>query len=353
MTYSTPYFKAYRTTGGTAEITNIQDMTFGKGRQYVTDNYRAGTGDLRGRRPDLLPTLAVGDTIRLDVGIDGASFASVYYRLSNLQITYGIVSSMDTWSLQLEDAFAVAGRAQITTTWPASTNAYDAFGTICTLAGITASGTGAAQTVSAQSFTNSNALQIVQNIANTAQAYLTADDVNLRWSNSNWPYSAITINFADYIGVNLIQYDNLTFGSLVDNYATKVIVSATGLADSTSGTGNLSYSLDTYASSTSDATAIAQFVAGNLAANTASPLQISCTIKEQSNTDMFAPLNAPYLATVSFRGTTYSCYVLGFQMSGTPQDIRGTYYLASASFLSQFILNSSTNGVLNTNKLGF
>ena len=348
----TPYFKAYQQSSA-LEIQNIQDMDFGKGRQYVTDTYRAGTGTLRGRRPDLLPSLAVGDTIRLDIGVNGSSTGSVFYRLSNLQVTYGIIASMDTWSMQLEDAFAVLGRAAVTTSWSAGTVASSAFTTTCLAAGVTTSGSADVHTVSAQSFTNANSLQISQSIIDTAQAYVTANSTNLAWYPSSWPYSASTINFADYVSAGFIQYDNLTFGSLIDNYATKVVVSATGLADSTSGTGNLSYSLDTYASSTSDATAIAQFVAGNLAANTASPLQISCTIKEQANTNMFAPLNAPYLVTVSFRGTTYSCYVLGFQMSGTPQDIRGTYYLASASFLSQFILNSSTNGVLNTNKLGF
>jgi hypothetical protein len=260
---------------------------------------------------------------------------------------------MDTWSLQLEDAFAVAGRAQVTTSWTAGTDAYSAFSTLCTAAGITPQGSTSSKTVSAQSFTNANALQAIQNVTDTAQAYLNANDIYLSWSNSNWPYTANSISFSDAGGAGNLKYDNLTFGSLVDNYATKVIVSATGLADSTSGTGNLSYSLDTFASSTSDATAIAQFVAGNLSANTASPLQISCTIKEQSIADMFMPLNAPYLVNVTFRGTTYNTYLLGFQMSGTPQDIRGTYYLASSSFLSQFILNSTTSGVLNTNKLGF
>jgi hypothetical protein len=352
MAYS-PFLEAYKITSVAEQIPNIQAFSFGKGRNYVTDNYRSGTAVLEGRRPDLLPSLAVGDNVRIDIGVDGSSSIQVRYRVANLQVNYGTIPAMDTWTMDLEDAFAILGRADITTSWSAGTDSYTAFSTVCSAASVGISGSVSSKTVSAQSFTNANALEIAQNVIDTSQAYVVADATGLIWSNSDWPYSANSIAFSDAGAVGSIQYDSLVFGSLIDNYATKVVVSASGLADQSSGTGNLSYSFDTYASSTSDATAIAQFVAGNLAANTASPLQISCTIKEQSNTNLFLPLNAPYLATVTFRTVTYSCYILGFRFSGDPENIRATYYLASASFLSQFVLDSSTNGVLNTNKLGF
>lgn len=353
MTYSTPYFKAYKGVGTSTEIPNIQTMTFGKGRRYVTDNYRSGAGTLTGRRPDLLPSLAVGDTVQLDIGVDGVKYAALLYRVSNLRIDYGIVSSMDTWTIDLEDAFAILGRAQVTQSWSAGDNAYTVFTNICTAANCGSFGSASSKTVSAQSFTNANALQLAQTVANTSQAYLYALDAQVNWYNSDWPYTAGSVAFSDAGTAGTLRYDNLTFGSLVDNYATKVVVTAAGLGDSTSGTGNLSYSFDTYSSSASDATAVAQFTAGNLSANTASPLQISGTIKEQSIPDMFYCLGNPYLVTVVFRGSTYNTYILGWQISGTPQDIRCTYFLASSSFFSQFILNSTTSGVLNTNKLGF
>ena len=224
MTYS-PYLKVERYSGGAySELLNIQDFTIGKGRQNVTDALRGGTGAITGRRPDLLPSIAIGDSVRVTVGVSALESVSTYYRVANYQVNYGILPAMDTWTLDLEDAIAYLGRATVDVSWAGGTNSWDAFDAVCTAAGVGANGSTGLSTVSSQTITQGNALQVAQTIANTEQAYITSDDASVSWSARGWPYFANSVTFTDSTGTFPIVYDQLVFGSLADNYATKVIV---------------------------------------------------------------------------------------------------------------------------------
>ena len=350
-----PYLKVSRSTGGGAytELTNVQGFSIGKGRQNVTDVYRAGTGTVEGRRPDLLPSISIGDTVKIELGVDGVAQSTVYYRVSDYALNYGIIASMDTWQITLEDAFGALGRAYIDVSWTAGTNSYTAFQAVCNAAGVTPQGSTGLSNLSAQSYTNTQATNILQTIMNTEQGYVVAYDTYLSFSSRAWAYSANSITFSDTASGSPIFYDELQFGTLADNYATKVIINPAGLAQQTSGSSNYAYQLDSYSQTTTDALSLAQYVDGSLSVNNSKPMAVSVNLKSQTNTQMFMPLNAPYLVQVVLRGSTYNAYLLGWRASGSPENMRFTYYIASSDFISYFILGNSIYGTLDYNKLGY
>ena len=57
--------------------------------------------------------------------------------------------------------------------------------------------------------------------------------------------------------------------------------------------------------------------------------------------------------SVTFRGTTYTTVLEGLQFDAVPGDATTTAYLTTGRQVTMFILDSSTRGVLDTNRLGY
>jgi len=56
---------------------------------------------------------------------------------------------------------------------------------------------------------------------------------------------------------------------------------------------------------------------------------------------------------VTFRGTTYQCIIEGVTMSATPAGASFTYYVSGADLNAYLILNNTTFGRLDYNRLGY
>jgi hypothetical protein len=56
---------------------------------------------------------------------------------------------------------------------------------------------------------------------------------------------------------------------------------------------------------------------------------------------------------VAFRGTTYQCIIEGVNVSATPAGAVFTYYVSGADLNAYLILDNTTFGVLDANKLGY
>jgi hypothetical protein len=56
---------------------------------------------------------------------------------------------------------------------------------------------------------------------------------------------------------------------------------------------------------------------------------------------------------VTFRGVTYQCIVEGVNFSATPAGSSYTYYVSGADLNAYLILDNTTFGKLDSNKLGY
>lgn len=351
-----PYVTVEVDTGTWVTVSNVQDINVSSGRTKISDEWRPGTGTITGRRNDLLPTgIEIGTELRIRVGAQGSTTSVISFRVSDVNLNYGIIASLDTWQITIEDAFAYLGRNTINVSWASGTTTAAAFQAICTESNLTGSVVVASSsTVSAQTITNSNAQDLMQTVLNTEQGAVYADGTTLRFYGRNWQSTVPNLNFTDTgAGANPIRYDQVAFRSMADNYADYVIVYPRGSSEVVTGDGIYSYNLDSYSFDSGQALNLAQYVKGVFAVQNSTPNTVSLTLNEQSNMAFLDGIASPANVQLTLRGTVYNSIVLGYSISGDPSSLRFTFNLASSDFFSFLTLNNTIYGTLDNNKLGY
>jgi hypothetical protein len=361
----------YRVThdpNGTATVLdNVQSLTITRGRTQVQDPFKAGTASISGRVPSGLPTVNIGDEILVQaLSSVGTILGSIFIgKVADLRLQFGEVTNMDTWIIYAEDALAEAGRALTTasggfaagdTTWEAAEKiALDAGIPLVLVAGSTSG-----STVSAQSLPNTNALNVLQQLVFTEQGRIYTDPTSndILWVDRGTitPYD---IEFTDGTLVtfpNTVSYSELQFYSQADSYFTKIVIQPDGSAAQVSGSGERVFSANSFDETTSQAGNLADYVGATLSVQNAKPQSISILSESQINNEclrLFFVSGSNALSRVILRGSSYEVFLEGATLTGNPDQTRITYNLVSADALSFFILDSTTLGVLDQNKLGF
>jgi len=344
-------------TGTWELVTNIQSIQLDKGRTKISDEFRPGVGTITGRRNDLLPGgIVIGTELRVYVSAQGQTGVFLYYRVADLNLNYGTIPSLDTWQMNVEDAFAYLGRSTIDISWADNTNTATAFTDVCNLCNIGSTYVSAGKsTMSAQTIVNGNAQDIMQTIINTEQGAIYATGINLlEFYNRNWYASAPNVIFTDTgAGIDPVRYDQVIFRSMADNYADYIIVTPRGSSDVVTGDGIYSYNLDSYSLNSGQAINLAQYVGGVFSVQNSTPSSISMQLNEQTNVAWMSALTAPANAQITLRGSVYNSIIIGTSITGDPSSLRFTFNLASADFYSFLALNSTIYGTLDNNKLGY
>lgn len=348
----------YASVGGN-NIPNIQDVTVRYGQKKITDTFQSASFTISGRRPDLLPALALGDIVTLV--LDFQSFTrSFTFRVSDLQTEYGFTNQYDSWTITGEDAFAVLGRAAIDISWASGTLAETNAEDVCDLVGITFQvggvGLSSTATCNAQTITNGNALDILNTLANTEGARLSATATQVQWLPRNWQASTSTVYASDdpnsvFIG-DPVTYDRLVFTSLADNLADYAVVNVRGGNTIATGTGIYSIALDSYSINDAEAGYVGQYELAQLDVDTAVPSQLSYKLNAQTNLG-WLDWDTYKKALIEFRGNEYDMFVIGVTYSATVDDTRVTWDVASADFYEFLVLDNVVLGQLDYNKLGW
>lgn len=337
-------------------VSNVQSLQLDKGRIKISDEFRPGVGTITGRRNDLLPAdIVIGTEVRVYINAQGEQGVYLYYRVADLNLNYGIISSLDTWQLNVEDAFAYLGRNTIDISWADGTNTATAFASVCAASNLGSYYEFAGKsTMSAQTIVTSNAQDIMQTIINTEQGALYANGTDLVFYARGWQATASNVNFTDTgAGTLPVRYDQVAFRSMADNYADQVIVFPRGSTEVVTGDGIYSYNLDSYSLNSSQATNLAQYVQGAFSVQNSTPSSVSMQLNEQTNLDWLTALQAPANAQLTLRGTLYNSIIIGCSITGDPSNVRFTFNLASSEFFSFLTLNNTVYGTLDNNKLGY
>jgi hypothetical protein len=297
-----------------------------------------------------------------------------YGRVADVQIQFGFVANMDTYTIIAEDALANAGRLNINGSWIAGISTAEAASNFL-------AGTGVpftiidtyierASKVSAQSLTNANVLTVLNELIATEQGNLTGGAADsIIWQGRNeftvgTSSALFTDDPAETSPVPQLKYDTLNFASFADNVANKVIVSPEGLAPQTFGTGTKSFEMKSYDQTTAQAGNLAAYVQSTLTQATDVPFLVSARTSMQTDLSLLglAATGAQerLFVQVELRGTVYNCIVNGATVSSDPSDTRVSLNLFAADLSAFFVLDNSFYGRLQddgppayNNKLGF
>lgn len=338
-------------------ISDVQNLSLRWGRAKLTDSFSATTAVISGRRPDLLPTVSVGDGVNVAVydPVFGGGYAGGF-RVQDYRVIYGRTPSEDRWEIYCEDAIADLGRSYITTSFTAGQGTITALSTVLTAAGVSNFGSGGSSKVSAQSFTNQNALDIANKLLRTEQGAIYQGGVGELNMVSRAIRPQFVYTFTDgSTAASGFEYQQLEFTGIAENYSTKIVVEPDGLAAQTAGTGTRVTTFDTYDQTTTQAANLALYIDGLLGYAEDAPSTLTFIGKTLTSSGplQYVGVAQLYGLTIIFRTNTYYATIYGGTMSVTPDDVRVTFNLIGADMNNYFTLNSPAFGILDQNRLGF
>jgi hypothetical protein len=351
---------------GSVNINDAQNISISKGRVQITDPFKGGTAVITGRNPSGLPTIEIGREIEIIAEEGLNSYTMFHGVVSDLKVTFGQISTMDTYEILCEDSLATAGRGQTGDlfSWPSGVSTYtaafevlyDAF-----ISALTLSGSASSSFVSGQSAPNTNVLQLLNKIIATEQGYLFAQDpFTIKWIGRNeYQTQPIIGDFSDGTLITInpqAPFNDVTFRSQADSFFDQTVVEAAGLLPRAAGLGSRVYTLQTFDANLTQAKNLADYLLSTLQVQESVPATISALSENQFNN---VAIEAAQLAGsgrrvgLILRGNSYTVFVEGSTITATPEQTRFTLNLVSSEALQFFILDSTVFGRLDADKLGF
>lgn len=351
-------------------LSKVDYVTISQGRSNLSDTYRSGIITIEGSSPSTLPNIAIGDYVKVtltatnnNVPVTLPSYLSEYTgRVANFEIEYGIVSAMDRWRITTEDAIAVLGRSVVsltvangTVTGDAAKQITDAVGVTMTIAG---SSTPSVTTVYGTTFDKANALDAFQTYANTEMAFVVQQGDELLWiPRKGWTYTGSACRFTDdptASGDYDFKYQQLSVSGLADTVADEVVIDIRDITTVSTGTGDTYIEFQTYDQTTTQATDLALYIKALFTNTEPQPYQLSYVLNGQNPETILEP-TATELRQIDleFRGDTSKALVIGFNLTVSKESARATLNLLSINQIPLFQLDIASNGVLDTNVLGY
>jgi hypothetical protein len=357
-------------------LNDLQTVNVTRGRVGVQDPYKAGTASIGGRNPSDLPAIQVGDFLWVEAypPDESVQFYMLLGRIADVQIEYGFVENMDSYTILVEDALANAGRLNASGSWAAGITTAEAADDFLAGTGVTINfidpALAGASKVSAQTLTNANLLNVLNQLMATEQGNLVGvSNDEIQWQgrrefNIQNPLAKFTDDPAEISVTPQCKYDTLNFASLADNVANKVIVTPEGLAPQSFGTGIKSFEMNSYDQTTSQAGDLAAYVQSTLTQATDVPFKISARTSQQDNLSLLAMASTGVIersfVQIELRGNVYNCIINGSTVTATPSDTRVSLNLFAADLSAFFVLDDEYYGRLQddgppafNNKLGF
>jgi hypothetical protein len=356
-------------------LTNVQNIQFSIGRQAQLDQIKSSYGSFEMRYPtgyaSPVTALVSGTVVRIQ-NTTGTPYTVWLGKIDNVTVQYGIpfaggVGPQDYVNVTIEGAFAALGRMQ--------GNGYSmAAGTITsqmtdasteTGLSLTFDGT-AAQTLAATTI-NSTWGDWVNRVCQSTNSRI--------WDSFDYLSTAVispfssnvsTVNFSDTANDSTNQvYNQINFDSLADNFYTQVTVTPESFGSATVTKVGATVPYRTYQTNTLNASTLqASDYASYLLSNYETPRfaisSFSCMAEAQASfqLDKIGAVNTLAYApgtqvAVAFRGTTYQCIIEGVNVSASPAGAMFTYYVSGADLNAYLILDNTTFGKLDNNKLGY
>jgi len=355
--------------GITTLLGDVQSVTITQGRSNLSDQYRSAVMVIEGRNPQNLPNIKIGEFVQANIeAYNNGVFVTLpswetvrVGRVANFEIDYGVIPSMDTWRITTEDAMAILGRSVVDVTVTAGTvsataakQVTDAAGVTMTLAG---GATSSPTTVKATTFSAANALDALQTYANTEMAFIVQQGEELLWiGRQGWTYTGSASTFSDETPLDplWLRFQGLRIGNVADAVAQEVVINIRDGNTVSTAAGSTYLDIQTYDNSDSQALDLANYIKALFTNDEPVPFSLSYLLTGQDPELVLTPVATELRQIdVRFRGTVSKALVLGFTMSFTPDVARASLNLLAIEQIPLFQLDIASNGVLNTNVLGY
>lgn len=348
--------------GTSTVIDDVQDISAFTGKRKLSDPIRPDSTIITGRNAAGLPAIKLYDYVTVE-GYDvtnNEQQISLGGSVIDFEIDYGFISSEDRWTITIQ-----AGSTELATTVFTS-GSFTAGETLESgISDLTAALPGSwlitygglpNLRLSALTFDGLNAAEVIDKFAATGALSYTSGEDSLTFAGP-YAYTLINggtpVNYTDTgAGTGPLKYDRLGFSSLADNFATVIKIDPDTGSTVTVGTGNRTETFNTYSYDTAEATSLAQYYELLYSNDGITPDELSfiwSTIPSQTN---FYPGSVGCLCNVTFRGTTYQTVIIGAAYTASPEDVRTTFYLVPIDVTDYLVLDSTTLGILDTNRLG-
>ena len=366
--YKLMYGATYATMTETA--TNLQSVTLNMGRRRQLDQYSANTGSVSLRYPTGYaspnPYWVTGTWVSVLIRLGSGSFGTFFIgKITDANVSYGIpyaggVGNADYVTLSLESNLAAWGRLQGNNyAMPA-----DTYGSQLNRAsnetGLLAVGNSQygyftqmpATTISGSwgDWINKTVLTMNGRIQDVGDAIYPVNQY-YKFPGNSGNFSDTTNNFSNH------PYSQIQFSSYADNYYTQVSVSPESYAKQTVQTGAIpyrTYSVNTLNSSAAQALDYATYLLSTYKTPVIGIESVTCNLNMQNEAlPAYGAGSIGRTVSVTFRGTVYQCVIEGMTWSGTPDNASATFYFSSQDLNNYLLLDNTTYGRLDFNKLGY
>lgn len=375
MPYTAPTVNYSATPMGTyTSLTGVQSVSIRRGRQRFQDPYTQSSCVI-----ELIPAnsyalpLAIGQSI--DVRATNSASTPCYFqgRITDVTRTYEIpydpvtgAANQDRITITATGGTGAIGSATLTNYSLPSGNLEVNLQNVISFCGVLALSDFTALTNSAQTL-NSAALDAVNNLCRTGLLFLDDGDNN-RGSNSPFVFfynntSDSSLGFS-YSDTGATRFKALEFESSAQNTFNYVEVQPAGLAPQVTSSGSAPFNaLDypTFNSTTADALSLSGYLY-NLLSGQLTPVPFTLSTDTATADGCLTVAEIPNAATrkqylgqivnITFRGSTVQGQIQGVNTVFYPDRASVQLYF-SPSLGAPFRLDSSTNGVLDQNRLGY
>lgn len=355
------------------ELSNVQQISGSIGRQQLVDNFEPSRMTISALYPNGYGapnySLRVGTLVR--VSRNGGTYTMWTGRINNTTVNWGIpydrdksLGITDSVTIECEGALADWGRTQKNGFYVGANDILTQINEMLTDTNLTY---GTSYTyATAPQLSSSEATDSLLNWLNTAALTIGAtikdgNDQSVMGLYGRDFVGGLPVSFTDGTGSSTAQkYDNIVFDSVSADFFTEIELNTVNFGDIVVQYRDApyrTYRATTFSPSVAQATDLANYLIGIYGDNGFGISEISCNSEAQTswNLDLgYAWWDIiGYWTTVQFRGSTFRCTIVGSSFSATPSGSRFTYYLADIGLTPFLVLDDTTAGILDTNKLGW
>jgi len=356
-----------------AFLQNVQQISGSIGRQQLQDVFEPSSMKISARYPNgfSAPNSSLVVNTQVRVKRTGSAYTMWTGRIRNVSVEWGIPYNSGTGTgvadfvnIECEGALAQWGRLQ-------GNGLFVTAGTIRNQIGQVVAGTNLnyGTTYTAENEPSLSASEVTDSLSNWLNTECFSVGATIKDGGGtdigvygrDW-LGNLPVSFSDVTNNESNQaYDNIVFDSVSADYFTEIELNTYSYGDVVVTTGTAPFRTlrqTTFNASASQATDLANYLLGIYGDNGFGISSISCNSEAQNSWALDLGYGwwdiIGYTTYVYFRGQTFRCTVLGSDFSATPEGgSRFTYYLADVGLTPFLVLDDTTFGILDTNKLGW
>ena len=354
-------------------LDNVQQVSATIGRQSLQDTFQPSRMNVSARYPTgySVPNTA----LRVDTPMRVKRFGSIYTmwtgRIRNVTVQYEIpynnitgIGVADQVDIECEGAFAQWGRLQGNNLAVSASDLLTQLSNVLAGTNINYGTTYTAATaplLSASTVSDSLANWLNTACATTGSTIKDGSNNNIVGINGRDFVGNLPVQFSDTTNSNTRQvYDTIVFDSKSSDYFTEIELNTESFGDVVVTTGIAPHRTlreTTFSASASQATDLANYLLGIYGDNGFGISEISCKSEAQNIWNLDLGYGwwdiIGYTTFVTFRGQIFRCLITGASFTATPNESRFTYSVADIGLTPFLVLDDSSVGILDTNKLGW